>query len=395
MLKFATHSMSVLLTSLFVGIMAWLCPTSAARVLAVTTQAAKSSERAVVPPQPGLPTLLAAHWRGDATQTLEHPKWIKHDVTPRERLTQIAARYGVLPRQLRHWNELDSDELEPGDVLRVHAQRIPPPRVRIEHRVRAGETWGSIAAGYRVETRDLHAYNWQIKTLEPDGMLTVWIDPGRPWTVHRRPARPAPKLVDVTPGSISVGRPNRGRLLNAIQVPPDPAYTIREPRITWGSSWAIRHLLVAIHRFRAMSGYEGELVIKSMSRKNGRRFPPHRSHQSGRDVDIALPLLPGVPATEVPHPDEVDWEATWSLITALLLGGEIDLIFLDISVQRRLYEAARGLGVGHDDLRPLIQFPPESGKDVAVVRHGKGHLHHIHVRFSCAPYENRCRAKSR
>ncbi|TPV93070.1 MAG: LysM peptidoglycan-binding domain-containing protein [Myxococcales bacterium FL481] len=385
--------MSLLLASLYVTSLAWIPPSTAAQMLHVVGD--EAGEIGASLSHHGLSPAFAVHWRGDTTELPSRPRWIEHRVTPRERLTQISARYGVRARQVRRWNELADNTVETGQKLRIRAQRVPPPRLRIEHVVRPSDTWGSIAASYRIETRDLHAYNWRVRRLEPGMSLVAWIDPGRPWTVYRGQPAHVRAPDPVPPGARSIGRPNRGRLVDGVQLPSSDAYTIREPRIAWGSSWAIRHLLAAVHAFRSTAGYQGELVIKSMSRQHGRRFPPHRSHQSGRDVDIALPLLPGVPKTEIPHPDEVDWEATWALVSALIDTREIDLVFLDISIQRRLYEAARGLGASHDQLRPLIQFPRERDKEQAVVRHGKGHLHHIHVRFTCAPYEDRCRTKSR
>ncbi|MEE9386339.1 MAG: LysM peptidoglycan-binding domain-containing protein [Nannocystaceae bacterium] len=340
--------------------------------------------------------MFAQLWKGHETVELRRAKWVIHTVTPRERLTQIAVRYAVKTKQILDWNELETPTLETRQKLRIKTRRIPPPRRRLLHISRAEETWGSIAAMYRVSTRDLHAYNWKVRRLQPGTTLVIWMDPGRAWTVFRfSPSHATPHPISVPMGGTSVGRPNRGRLVDGVQIPKSTLYERREPRILWGSSYAVRHLVDSIARFRAVSGYDGAIILKSMSREHGRRFPPHRSHQSGRDIDIQLPLLPGARNTAVPEPDEVDWEATWALVAALEASHAIDLIFLDISVQRRLYEAARGLGATHDGLRPMMQWPREPNKAPALVRHGKGHLHHIHVRFGCAQAETRCRSKSR
>jgi murein endopeptidase len=206
---------------------------------------------------------------------------------------------------------------------------------------------------------------------------------------------PVPEDLGVPDGGLSVGRPNRGRVQHAVQVPDLPYYTRRNPDILWGSSHAVRSLVSALARFRHESGFEGEVILGSMSRSRGGRFSPHRSHQSGRDIDIRLPLLPGVRPTHAPAADEVDWQAAWALVSSLIDTGEVHAIYLETRLQRRLYEAARQLGAGHEELVDKIQWPRSETGVVAIVRHQKGHDAHIHVRFSCAPDEDRCKTQSR
>jgi murein endopeptidase len=124
--------------------------------------------------------------------------------------------------------------------------------------------------------------------------------------------------------------------------------------------------------------------------KRGGKFPPHRSHQSGRDVDIRLPLLPGIARRRAPHLDEVDWPATWALVDALFAGGEVQVVFLEAKLQRRLYDAARWQGVTHARLGELLQVldPQRLG---TVIRTAEGHDGHLHVRFACGPDEPDCR----
>lgn len=346
-----------------------------------------------------VPPMLAwmSAYKGDQTEILAKPRWVVHVVGPRERMSQIAARYGISVTQLREDAKWHMNKVPTGKKLRFRARRIPPPREQVTHRVREGETWGSIAANYRVETPDLHSYNWKVEELVPGEPLTVWIDPATPWTVSR-PGSVGARIipgVTVPDGSNSVGRPNRGRLSEGLAIPDASwLYTLRDkPGMLFGSSHAIRQLVVAFTNMREDTGFEGQIVIGSMSRKRGGRFAPHRSHQSGRDADIRMPLLPGVPHTLHPNQDEIDWHATWALVKALLDTGEINAIFLETKLQRRLYEAARQLGATHEELADKITWPREPGKPKAIVRHSKGHDHHIHVRFSCGVNEPRCRQR--
>ncbi|MBK8264733.1 MAG: penicillin-insensitive murein endopeptidase [Nannocystis sp.] len=163
----------------------------------------------------------------------------------------------------------------------------------------------------------------------------------------------------------------------------------------WGSSHTIRALHAAIADFRHQSGFAGEIVIGSMSLRRGGRFAPHRSHQSGRDVDIRLPLLPALPLTAFPNADEIDWPAAWELVRALVRTGEIEVIFLEGPLQRRLYQAALWEGATPDQLREIIAWPNRKGHEGALVRHSRGHDGHIHVRFRCGPDEPRCRPRRR
>lgn len=342
--------------------------------------------------QPPPPWILL--WRGDETEL--HPdetKTVQHVVVPREGIHEIAVRYGVSTKQIKRWNRLKRSRLKTGQKLEIRAHRVPPPKEKIVHLVAEGETWGSVAASYRVSTKDLHGWNWQTKELGPGTQLTLWYDPGRPWTVMRKLGPVAPASFDIRKDGQSVGRPDRGRIKKAVELPERPElYTKRQAGGLWGSSHTIEQLMTAIAVFRHDTGFEGELVIGALSRRGGGRFPPHRSHQSGRDVDIRLPLLPGAVSTHDPHPDEIDWYAAWGFVQALHDLGTVKVIFLDIKLQRRLYEAARVLGVSHDTLREMVQWTPKSGRE-PIVRHSRGHTGHFHIRFVCGPDEPRCKKR--
>jgi murein endopeptidase len=87
---------------------------------------------------------------------------------------------------------------------------------------------------------------------------------------------------------------------------------------------------------------------------------------------------------------DIDWNATWGLISALGATGEVQYIFLSHSRQKHLYEAAKKAGVKKDELARIIQYPNKSKTNNGIVRHAKGHDVHIHVRFSCASNETKC-----
>jgi murein endopeptidase len=216
--------------------------------------------------------------------------------------------------------------------------------------------------------------------------------PSKPGT----PAPPAPRkvgqytLMPVPSGGMSVGSANRGRVRNAVQLPENPAlYTIRNPDHSWGSSNAVEQLQVGMAIFREQTGFKRAITICDMSLRNGGRFRPHRSHTSGRDVDIRLPLLAGVPEDTLPeNPAVVDWDAAWALIKALVATGEVHYLFLARSRLVHLYKAAQRAGESPEDLTVLIQYPGH-GRNT-LVRHSAGHTKHMHVRWKCAANEEQC-----
>lgn len=326
------------------------------------------------------------------------PTWIRHRVLPRERITQIAVRYGVTPEDLWRWNaRLDPQATYPRGVrhLRVRAHRLPPPRRKVRYAVQEGEGWMDVAVKLRVETRDLHAYNWTTRDLRPGTELVAWVDPGWPRTIRPGEGPAVPERFDVPATGKSVGRPHRGRLEGGVLLPESELYTRKIPTGgLYGSSHAIEQLQRAFASFRHDSGFEGEVIIGALSRKRGGRFAPHVSHQSGRDIDIRLPVWPSVPASVVsPHPDEIDWYATWALVEAFIATGEVSAIFLDVSRHRYLYEAARTLGETPESLEPIIGWPRWSGSTAPIVHHADGHDVHIHVRIKCGPDEPRCKRR--
>ncbi|HMI90339.1 MAG TPA: penicillin-insensitive murein endopeptidase [Polyangiales bacterium] len=208
---------------------------------------------------------------------------------------------------------------------------------------------------------------------------------------------PAPRkvgqftLMPVQAGGQSVGSPSRGRMRNAVQLPENPPlYTIRNPDHSWGSSNAVEQLQVGMAIFREQTGFKRAIMICDMSLHNGGRFRPHRSHTSGRDVDIRLPLLAGVPEDTLPeNPAVVDWDMAWSLIKALVATGEVHYLFLARSRLVHLYKAAQRAGESPEDLTVLIQYPGH-GRNT-LVRHSAGHTKHMHVRWKCAAGEDLCR----
>lgn len=334
---------------------------------------------------------------------LPKARWIEHQVIPGERLAPIARHYGVTSDNLVRWNKLDEERplIRVGQKLRVYTAMEPLVRERHVHVVKRGESWSRIASRYGVDARTMRRlWNPKLsKDLRAGQKLVVWVEP-EPEPEEEGPSEvdtaevPSPRpdlpIVPVPLSALSIGRPDRGRISRAIQLPVNDAlYTIRKPEASFGSSHTVMQLQRGIASFRAATGFDREIVVADMSRKNGGRFRPHRSHRSGRDVDIRLPLAKGIAKGTIPmNRSDVDWDAAWALMKALIDTGEVHYIFLSRNRQSALLGAAQRAGESEEALTQLIQYPHRSR--TAVVRHSRGHIKHFHVRFKCASYETAC-----
>ncbi len=76
------------------------------------------------------------------------------------------------------------------------------------------------------------------------------------------------------------------------------------------------------------------LVIGDLSRASGGHFPPHRSHQTGRDADIGYYVKNAAPQTLVKvGPRDLDVPRTWTFMHSLLTKNQVIYLFVDYSLQ--------------------------------------------------------------
>jgi murein endopeptidase len=195
----------------------------------------------------------------------------------------------------------------------------------------------------------------------------------------------------VRPGAHAVGTPQDGVLVDGVQIPPGSGYELRFPNSAWGTTFAVREAIAALDRFVAASGPGRPLLVGTMSRQRGGAIAGHNSHQTGRDLDIRLPLRAEVPRALSPTPRRVDWTRTWALVSAFAQSDAVEVVFLDYGAQRRLYKAAQAHGVDAQTLAATIQYPRGSQANLGLIRHSPGHEGHIHVRFTCGLAEPECR----
>jgi LysM repeat protein len=180
-------------------------------------------------------------------------------------------------------------------------------------------------------------------------------------------------------GCLSLGLPNRGRLINGAQLPASTNYTMTSPGYAWGTLETIENLTKAIDLTFKKHPDSKPLIVGHISAKNGGRLRPHKSHQAGRDVDISYFYTTEKNWYAVANERNLDVERTWTFVKALLKETPVEMIFIDSSIQRLL--KAHALRIG-EDRAWLDQVFQSGGKSTfPIIRHVKGHATHIHIRF--------------
>jgi penicillin-insensitive murein endopeptidase len=182
-------------------------------------------------------------------------------------------------------------------------------------------------------------------------------------------------------GSLSIGAASGGALINGMQMPEGEHWTLVSPGAAWGTDETIASLTRAIEKVHETQPGGHKLAIGHLSARRGGRLSPHKSHQSGRDVDISYFYRDG----ESPiwfrraNADTLDAARTWAFVRALVTETDVEYIFINGSVQKLLKEHALSLGEDPEWLDGIFQY--QSRHRWPIVRHAPGHDTHIHVRF--------------
>jgi murein endopeptidase len=318
------------------------------------------------------------------------PQWITHEIIAGERLDEIAERYSVSVGSILRWNKLDPKRPQfwVGEPLRVLTQLPDHVRTKYFYIVRPSDTWDGIADRFHVDAAPLQKlWNSLEPTLQVGHQLTVWVEPD----ITPEPFEaPEFTLKEVPVGAVSVGFPDNGRLQHGVRIPENPElYTLRNMEHAYGSSHAIAVLQHSIAAFRIRTGYKEPIVLWDMSKETGGRYGPHRSHRTGRDIDIGLPLRADYVRGKTAPQDAVDWTALWHLVRTLIETNEVRYVFLSRPQQAALYRQAKACGASFEELERVIQYP--RFEKTAIVRHAPGHGSHLHVRFMCGADEGDCK----
>ncbi|HEY4186694.1 MAG TPA: penicillin-insensitive murein endopeptidase [Polyangia bacterium] len=213
--------------------------------------------------------------------------------------------------------------------------------------------------------------------------------------------------------SESIGWPANGTLRGPARLPfKGDGYVIGEPWRARESNHGSDELVEAIVRAsRAVArAYPGSVAaVGDLSRASGGGSAEHKSHQSGRDVDVfyyavrpsGAPVMPGnamihydragrsaswspaqgtaAPVADVPEV-RFDVRRNWRFVRALLLdpGVEVQWIFVQKDLAARLIQQGHAEG---DD-------PELLARALAIVRQpsdSEPHDDHMHIRIYCDP----------
>jgi murein endopeptidase len=190
-------------------------------------------------------------------------------------------------------------------------------------------------------------------------------------------------LVEVSPaslGSLSIGSPDAGLLLNPIPFPPGPLWIIRNPLESYATAETIAFIAAAVETVEQQFPGTPRLVIGDISRADGGRLNRHRSHQSGRDADIGFYYRTGeAPDFSRASARNLDVERTWALARALVVETDVERIFVDRSIQHVLYAHALSIGEDRGWLEDI--FGRRTAGVGAIIQHERRHQDHLHVRF--------------
>jgi LysM repeat protein len=313
-----------------------------------------------------------------------------HAVRPGESLWQIARNYGCDVANLKDSNQLDSNVIYPGTSLALPEScgqdgRGVRPGAGMTHRVDAGDTLYGIAVTYDTTVADIQARNQLRGTVIYPGQV-LRIQPGA-----GAAGRP---IVGQ-----SVGRSHDGLLRGGVLLAAGRGYHVRRPHRAFGASHMVHLVRRTLAAVRQRFPRHHVLAIGDLSAREGGKIPEHRSHQSGRDIDIGLYYRRQprrypqefVRAT----PQNLDPAATWALLEGFAAtydrDGGVERIFLGYETQELLHRWAEANGVRQDTLRRLLQYPRGRDTPVGLVRDFPGHNDHMHVRFKCPAADHGCR----
>jgi len=228
-------------------------------------------------------------------------------------------------------------------------------------------------------------------------MRTATIYEGQQLRVPARKPRALVRAFDPIKGQ-SIGGPRSGHLRHAVRLPRDPAYYLRRPYRAWGASHTVFYIRQAIAAVRRKFPKIHKLAIGDLSARRGGRLSNHRSHQSGRDVDLGLYFKKKpehYPQSFVKaHPSTIHFPANWRLLRALISTsnkpGGVQRIYMDYNVQRMFYSWARKRGVSPRVLSHMFQYPHGRYSQHGIIHHWPHHEEHIHVRFKCPVGDDSC-----
>lgn len=179
-------------------------------------------------------------------------------------------------------------------------------------------------------------------------------------------------------GPASIGSPTRGKLFGGVELKNSEGI-VHSGGYAFGTDIVVQSIERAVKEVRRCHPNSPVLYVGDISRDTGGWLRPHRSHQAGLDADIGYyyktPATWYLKATA----QNLDVERTWTLVRAILEGGHVEMIFMDLGVQKLLKDYIAALPAEEQIAADLFQNP---AKKDTLIRHTWGHATHFHVRYA-------------
>jgi penicillin-insensitive murein DD-endopeptidase len=191
----------------------------------------------------------------------------------------------------------------------------------------------------------------------------------------------------------SIGTPTEGRLENGVELPQSSSLKLKRPS---GPRWGLAELVGLLERGakRVELRFPGSvLLVGDLSRRGGGDVAGHRSHESGRDADVAFYFVDALGRpVESRHFRAVDRRGraldapslsfddarNWALVEAWITdpNARVEHIFVATPIRARLLAHARKRGV---------YLPVLHRASLALKQPSRGlpHDDHFHVRIAC------------
>jgi murein endopeptidase len=194
------------------------------------------------------------------------------------------------------------------------------------------------------------------------------------------------------PAARSVGRPTQGRLLNGVHLGRGAGYRLRFPEAAHALPEMRKILRRCARQVAVRFPGTAKVLIGDLSKPTGGSFPPHASHQSGRDADVGY-YLAGNKQNKTLHQVgayQLDFAKNWTLLRCYLRTGRVVRVYMDSAIMGAYAAYLRRRGLADDALLARLFETEAANKREALVRHSAGHDTHLHVRFACPLDDPKC-----
>lgn len=269
---------------------------------------------------------------------------------------------------------------ESGSLGEPEVPRLGGSAGKVTYTINRGGTLLNVANLYKL-------HHHEILELNPGVDPKVVLGPRTEVVVFRDTLRP----------SESIGLPHSGAVDGAIPMLDGPGRKITAQRWkTWATRDTVLSLDLVLRKWAEQYPGAPKVLVGNLSARAGGQLAPHKTHQSGRDVDlsyIAKASGQGALAWQQMSADNLDAELTWALLKLLDKYAEVEVVFIDREIQKLLLDHALKTGtIRKNRLASWLQVAATEGPGDAApkVKHVSGHRDHLHVRFACPDGQKRC-----